>query len=114
MAHRRRITPASFVSMRRLCGSLLLPLALLFAQQGELRHEYGHYAQAAGSCQKAPPGVDHCPLCLAYAHLAGAAKTDIAAPALLSDLAFHFARAFDVASVDGEAASARSRGPPPL
>jgi hypothetical protein len=98
--------------MRKLYWSLLLPFFLLFAQQGELGHEYGHYAQAARSCQKAPASSDHCPLCLAYAHLAGAAKTDIAAPALLSDLAFHFARAFDVASVDGEAALPRSRGPP--
>ena len=100
--------------MRKLYLSLLLPFLLLFAQQGELRHEYGHYAQAARSCQKAPPGIDHCPLCLAYAHLAGAAKIDIAAPWLLSDLAFHFAPAFDVTSVDGEAASPRSRGPPSL
>jgi hypothetical protein len=98
--------------MRKLYWSLLLPFFLLFAQQGELQHEYGHYAQAARSCQKAPPGIDHCPLCLAYAHLAGAAKADIAAPALLSNLAFHFAAAFAVASVDVEATSPRSRGPP--
>jgi hypothetical protein len=98
--------------MHKLYWSLLLPFFLLFAQQGELRHEYGHYAQATRSCQKAPPSIDHCPLCLAYAHLAGAAKTEIAASALLSDLAFHFARALNVASVDGEAALPRSRGPP--
>jgi len=102
------------VKLRRLRWALLLPLFLLFAQQGELRHEYGHYAQAATSCLKAPPSNAHCPTCLAYASLAGAAKTDIVAPALLSHLAFHFAPAFDVASVDGEAASPRSRGPPRL
>lgn len=100
--------------MRRLCWTLLLPFLLLFAQQGELRHEYGHYAQAARSCQKAPAAIDPCPLCLAYAHLAGAASADIAPPALLADLAFHFAPAFAPASVDSEAASPRNRGPPLL
>ena len=99
--------------MRKLYWALVLPLFLLFAQQGELHHEYGHYAKSALSCEKAPAGSDHCPLCLAYAHLAGAAKTEVAAPVLLSDLAFHFAAAIDVASVDRQAASPRSRGPPP-
>ena len=98
--------------MRKLYGSLLLPLLLLFVQQGELRHEYGHYLQAANSCQKAPSGTDHCPLCLAYAHFTGAPKTDVVAPALLSNLVFHFTPALQVASVDGEAAAPRSRGPP--
>jgi hypothetical protein len=102
------------MTLRSLHWALLLPLFLLFAQQGELRHEYGHTAQAAKSCQKAPPSNAHCPLCLAYATLAGAAKTDFVAPTLLSHLAFHFAPAFDVASADGEAASPRSRGPPYL
>ena len=100
--------------MRKLYWSLLLPFFLLFAQQGELRHEYGHYTQAARSCQKAAASIDHCPLCLAYAHLAGAAKADVAAPVLLSDLAFHFASAFAFGNVDGEATSPRSRGPPSL
>ena len=102
------------MNMRRLCWTFLLPLLLLFAQQGELRHEYGHYAQAAKSCQKAPAAVDQCPLCLAYAHLAGAVTPGIAPPTLLADLAFHFAPTFASASVDGEAVSRRNRGPPLL
>ncbi|HEY4959206.1 MAG TPA: hypothetical protein VII31_15470 [Caldimonas sp.] len=100
------------MNMRRLCWTLLLPFLLLFAQQGELRHEYGHYAQAAKSCQKAPAAIDDCPLCLAYAHLAGAATTAIAPPTLLAGLAFHFAIEFASASVESEAASPRNRGPP--
>ena len=100
--------------MRRLCWTLLLPFLLLSAQQGELRHEYGHYAQAARSCQKAPATIEPCPLCLAYAHLAGAASTDVAPPTLLGDLAFHFAPAFVLTSVDSQAAPPRSRGPPSL
>jgi hypothetical protein len=101
--------------MRKLYWALVLPLFLLFAQQGELRHEYSHYGQPpAGSQRKAPVDPDHCPLCLAYAHLSGAAKTEVAAPVLLSDLAFHFAPPLRGAGVDAEAASPRSRGPPSL
>ena len=103
---------ASPLNMRTLFASLLLPLILLFAQQGELRHEYGHYAKAASSCQKAPADSDPCPQCLAYAHLSGTAKADVVAAQLLSCLGFHFAPTFEVAGVDREAASPRSRGPP--
>ena len=102
--------------MRKLYWALLIPLFLLFAQQGELRHEYGHYSKAsAGSSQEeAPIDSDHCQLCLAYAHLSGAAKTELAATVLLVDLAFHFASAVENAGIDAIAASPRSRGPPSL
>ena len=105
---------ANLVNVRRLSWTLLLPLLLLFAQQGELRHEYGHYAQAATSCQKAPAAIELCPLCLAYAQLAGAASTDIAPPMLLAGLAFHFGPAFASASVASGAPTPRNRGPPLL
>lgn len=100
--------------MRRLSWALLLPFLLLFAQQGELRHEYSHYAKAAARCQKAPAAADHCPLCLAYAQLAGAATSDVAPPALVANLAFHFAPPLRIISVDGEATLPRSRSPPAL
>ena len=101
--------------MRRLYAVLLLPLFLLFAQQGELRHEYSHYGKPpAGSQKKAPADPDHCPLCLAYAHLSGAARSEVQAPVLLSHLAFHYAPSFEVASADTEVAAPRSRGPPSL
>jgi len=101
--------------MRKLYWALVLPLFLLFAQQGELRHEYRHYAQAlAGSKTKAPADSDHCQTCLAYAHLSGIAKTEVAATALLADVTFHFAPAVVGAGVAAEAASPRSRGPPLL
>ena len=101
--------------MRKLSWALVLPFLLLFAQQGELLHEYGHYSRPISSSQKkAPAGPDHCPLCLAYAHLSGTARTEVVAPTLLSGLAFHFGAAFEVASADTEVASPRSRGPPPL
>ena len=99
--------------MRKFSWSLLLPLLLLFAQQGELRHEYSHYAEQASSCKKPVP-TDTCATCLAYSHICGAAKTEVAAPGLLSHLSFHFVPAFDVASAEEEALSPHSRGPPSL
>ena len=100
--------------MRKLYWVLLLPFFLLFAQQGELRHEYSHYGKPPAGSRKKVPDTDHCPVCLAYAHLAGAAKTEVGAPVLLSHLTFHFARSFEVASADTQVASPRSRGPPSL
>jgi hypothetical protein len=100
--------------MRKLYWSLLLPLLLLFSQQGELLHEYGHYRQPASSSsqQKAPGQTDTCSQCLAYAHLSGVAKPEITAPLLLAGLGFHFALRAEPASVDVRVAPARSRGPP--
>ncbi len=101
------------LSLGKLGWSLLLPLALLFAQLGQLRHEYSHHGEPPTSSQKqAPAHGDPCPLCLAYAHLGGAAKSDVAAPMLLSDLVFHLAPAVELASTEREVAAPRSRGPP--
>ena len=101
------------MQIRKLSWTLLLPLLLLFAQQGELRHAYSHYGkQAAGSQQKAPGDGEPCSVCLAYAHIAGAAKADVAAMALLAGLAFHVAPTFDVVSAESALTSPRSRGPP--
>ena len=103
------------MALRKLSWILLLPLLLLFAQQGQLRHEYGHYGQQAASCQaKAPVDVDHCPQCLAFCQIAGVAHTAVATPALLSGLSFHFTGDVAVAGIDAEGVSPRSRGPPSL
>lgn len=101
-------------TVRKLSWALLLPFFLLFAQQGELRHEYSHHAKSALSCQKAPAQADPCPLCLAYAPLAGTGKADVAPLALQPNLAFHSARPLRVASIHGESTVPRSRGPPSL
>jgi hypothetical protein len=101
-------------NMHKLSWTLLLPFLLLFVQQGELRHEYGHYAEQAASCKKAPVDPDHCLQCLAYAQIAGVAKADLPQVMLLASLAFHFAPAVAVASADRDAVSPRSRGPPSL
>lgn len=99
--------------MRKLSWALVLPFFLLFAQQGELRHVYSHYGAAPAGTQKpGPADSGHCPLCLAYAHLAASVTSDVAAPALLSNLRFHHPAALEIASHAGESAAPRSRGPP--
>ena len=80
----------------------------------------GRVAQRAQPLRRGGGGIqaegaddsDHCPSCLAYAHLAGVAKTEVAATALLAQLSFHFAPGLPGAGVAAEAASPRSRGPP--
>jgi hypothetical protein len=99
--------------MLKLSWTLLLPLVLLFAQHGELRHEYSHYVGQETSCKKPAP-ADTCATCLAYAHITAAAKTELSAAGLLSNLSFHFAPAFVVASADDDVVSPRNRGPPSL
>jgi hypothetical protein len=101
--------------MRKLTWSLLLPFVLLFAQIGELRHEIGHLSDPPESSQKQKPGVTHpCEVCLAYAHLAGAATVDVVPPALLGDLAYHFPQVAGTTPGPVAALAPRSRGPPTL
>jgi hypothetical protein len=102
------------VAMRKLSWTLLLPLLLLFVQQGELRHEYGHYGKQASSCQKAPPDVDHCLECLAYAQIGGLAKTVCPGPLLVSGLSFGIQSVFQAARPGSDLISPRSRGPPAI
>ena len=100
--------------MRKLHWVLLLPLFLLFAQQGELRHEYSHHGRAPAHSQKKAPDGDRCTACLAYAQLAGTGTTDAVVPTFFTDLAFHHTKASEVADVVADAVSPRSRGPPAL
>jgi hypothetical protein len=100
-------------SMRKLYLSLVLPLLMLLAQQGAVRHEIshlggGHPPAAQGKQQ---PVDKLCESCLAFAHLAAAAKPDVAAlpPAPASHRAFDAeAHAFVAADTPAQ----RSRGPP--
>jgi hypothetical protein len=104
--------------MRKLLLALLLPVVLLLSQQGAMTHEVGHIAdfvaQAGG---KAPagqqPGDLQCEACLAFAHLAGIATTQVVPPALLS-FSFHFRVIEAPAFIAADAPAARSRGPPVL
>ena len=109
--------------MRRLSISLLLPLLLLFAQQGALWHEIGHLsrgsaplAQAAGVPQPQQreqlKSLDKlCETCLAYAQLASVAKTEVLPLNLLS-FGFGFARVVAVLAICADAPALRARGPP--
>ena len=99
--------------MRRRYWSLLLPLLLLFAQQGALRHELSHLPKPSQVCVKeAPAAQDHCPLCLAFAHLSGAAKAEAVAFGLAEDLAFAPAPQPRTPRPSLARPAARSRGPP--
>lgn len=100
-------------AVHRLAWAIALPLALLFVQLAEARHEIGHLATPTqGSKQGPPADRNHCAQCLAFAHLSGAARTEAVAPRLLADLAFGWLPepAFAVASL--AALAPRSRGPP--
>jgi hypothetical protein len=99
--------------MRRRHWSLLLPLLLLFAQQGALRHELSHLPKPSLVCVKeAPPVHDHCSLCLAFAHLSGGAKTETPTFALAQDLAFASAPEPRPSNPSLATPPPRSRGPP--
>jgi hypothetical protein len=101
--------------MRKLYLSLLLPLLMLMSQQAALWHEIGHLGDAASPTEqhKQHPGDKLCETCLAFAHFASAAKTDVPAPAL---------PCFDhqppaetaVVSLSADAPARRSRDPPVL
>jgi len=104
--------------MRKLLLAFLLPVVLLFSQQGAITHEIGHIAdfvaRAGGGAQD---GAGHaagdlqCQACLAFAHLAGAITAQVVPPALLG-FGFHFAVIEAPAFIAADAPTARSRGPP--
>ena len=103
--------------MRKLLLTLVLPLILLFSQQGAAVHELSHLtdAVARAAAGDGPSGHEagdlQCQACLAFAHLAGVATAHVAHPALLS---FGFAPPANEAPVfvAADAPAARSRGPP--
>ena len=103
--------------MRKLLLTFVLPLILLFSQQGAVTHELSHLTDAVARAMagKDVSGRDagdlQCEACLAFAHLAGVATAHVAHPALLS---FSFAVPANEAPVfiAADAPTARSRGPP--
>ena len=103
--------------LRRLTLSVVLPLALLFAQQGGLLHEWSHWHPGAAGAEErvgasSAADLDMCLTCLGFAQIAGLAKFDVAASPAAPELRYHFlAQAFgDVA--EAAIPAARSRGPP--
>ncbi len=102
--------------MRRLSWALLLPLFLLFTQQGALHHAIGHVLTPPAESGKKAPDSDagRCEACLAYSQLAATTSHHVEPPGLLVDLAFSRPLEASPAGADGERPAARSRGPPAL
>ncbi len=105
----RRVT-----EVRRLPWIWLLPLLLVLGQYGQFRHELDHYtkATASKSQKQRPAAADRCDLCLAYGHLSGAAKPEVAANRLRIDLGFRHLAEPLLESADSALPTARNRGPP--
>ncbi|HMC14052.1 MAG TPA: hypothetical protein VKI18_00365 [Albitalea sp.] len=99
--------------MRKLYLSLILPLLMLLSQQGAVWHEIGHLSETSSPAErnKQQPADKVCESCLAFAHLAVAAKPDV--PALpLAELSFARITADAVPFIASDAPAQRSRGPP--
>ncbi|MBV9890477.1 MAG: hypothetical protein JO090_06285 [Rhizobacter sp.] len=98
--------------MRRTWVSWLLPLLMLFAQQGAYLHELSHYRPQTEQNSNGKQMADRlCETCLSYAQLAGLASAPETAVALLG-LRQQLADAVSYAARPGAAPCARSRGPP--
>ena len=102
--------------MRRLTLSVLLPLILLFSQQGALLHELSHWhlpsANAAVSAEAASVDSDICLDCLAFAQVAGLAQFDLPALPAHEGLGYHFVSEAAPSVAEASTPALRSRGPP--
>lgn len=107
--------------MRKLFLHLLLPVFLLLAQQGAAWHEIGHWAQGRlhggtthSLARDEGPGDQAdtlCELCLAFAGIATASRSEsLALPLLEAGHVLHQRTA--VAERTADSPVARSRGPP--
>ncbi len=100
------------------CRILLLPLLLLFAQQGVLLHEMNHSAaydtdtRHQSEKQEQDSHGEFCELCLAFAQVGSAAASGAGVPELLADLAFDHALPGPDHGGTTELTTPRSRGPP--
>ena len=105
--------------MRKLLLILVLPLVLLFSQQGAVTHELSHLTDAVARLAGGAGSSGHqagdlqCEACLAFAHLAGVATVHVVPPALLS-FSFELPANEAPAFIAADAPTARSRGPPVL
>jgi hypothetical protein len=99
--------------MRKLYLSLVLPLLLLLSQQGAMWHEIGHLRSAPSPVEqnKQQPVDKLCESCLAFAHLAVAAKPEVLS-LQLADFSFARVAAEAVQFIASDAPTHRSRGPP--
>ena len=103
--------------LRRLTLSVLLPLILLFSQQGALLHELSHWHlpssnAAAASVEAASVDSDICLDCLAFAQVAGLAQFDLPALPTHDGLGYHFVSEAARSVAEASTPALRSRGPP--
>jgi hypothetical protein len=99
--------------MRKFYLSLVLPLLMLLSQQGAVWHEIGHLADVPSPVEqgKQQPVDKLCESCLAFAHLAVAAKPEV--PALMMPGFSHTRPAANaVRFIAADTPAQRSRGPP--
>ena len=101
--------------MRRL-HALLLAFCLVLSQQGALlhalRHDFPDARAPLDDNETHPAGVS-CPVCLAFAHIAGVATSAIVPPTLLS-MAFHWSATAPFVHRPADVPQARARDPPGL
>ena len=99
--------------MRKLYLILLMPLLMLLAQQGALRHEVSHLAESSSAGHsKQHPGGTLCDTCLNFAHIAASAKPDMPVLWLPTQLRHHQVATVWARITEAVAPAPRSRGPP--
>jgi hypothetical protein len=103
--------------IRRLTLTVLLPLVLLFSQQGALLHELSHWHFASPTVEakaEAATSVDAdiCLDCLAFAQVAGLAQFDLPALPSHEGLSYHFVSEAARSVAEASTPALRSRGPP--
>ena len=98
--------------MRKTLLSLLLPLFMLLSQQGALWHEVGHFGNGQAPASQKKETLDKvCESCIAFAHLAAAAKPELFASANTA-LTYAAPAAGQLISAASAVPTQRSRGPP--
>ncbi len=102
--------------IRRLTLSVLLPLILLFSQQGALLHELSHWhlpsTTADVKAEAVSVDTDICLDCLAFAQVAGLAQFDLPALPAHDGLGYHFVSEAARSVAEASTPALRSRGPP--
>jgi hypothetical protein len=98
----------------RLCWSLLFASAFLIAQHGASVHSLSHFFERDTGSQSDQHHSPHhqCPLCLAFAQIAGGVAPVVVAPQFADNPSFEPAIAASRGKVANDLPSRRNRGPP--
>jgi hypothetical protein len=104
--------------IRRLTLSVLLPLFLLFTQQGALLHELSHLHANAGPAkaevraEAVSVDTDICLDCLGFGQVAGLAQIDLPVMPSLEGLEHQMVAQASRSVAEAGVPAARTRGPP--